>query len=66
MDFDAIPMIPSVAIYKAANVSPTRGDRKVRELEAAGIVKPVRTPTGRIVFTPPDGRRVFEAIVRAA
>lgn len=66
MSFDEIPVIPVANIYRAAMVSTTRGDRVLRELYAQQKVTPIKTPTGRIVLSPTDGRTVYEALTRAA
>jgi hypothetical protein len=66
MNFESIPMILSGNLYRAAHVSATRGDRKLKELAACGAIQPVKTPTGRTLLTPADGRRVYEAITQAA
>jgi hypothetical protein len=65
-DFDATPLILTGNLYRAANVSATRGDRALQELVAVGAVRPVRTPTGRVLLSPADGKRVFAAITKAA
>ena len=66
MNFDELPTIPAGHLFRAAMVSEPRGERAIRELTAAGAIKPMRTPTGRVLLSPADGRRVFDAIVRAA
>ena len=55
--------IPSTAIYRAALVSSTNGDRIVESLSEAGTITPQETPTGRKNFTPPDGEILFNALV---
>ena len=63
MDFQDVPVIPASGLYRAALVSPTRGVRIVDELCNAGRINPVKTPTGRWVFTPRDGEVVFKKLV---
>ena len=64
LTFENTPMIATAPLYRAALVSGDRGERVLRELVAAGAVRPVVTPTGRVLLTPTDGKRVFEAIVQ--
>jgi hypothetical protein len=66
MSFDDIPTIPAGNIYRGALVSGDRGERVLKELSDGGVITPVRTPTGRTLLTPADGRRLFEAITKAA
>ena len=55
--------IPSIAIYRAALVSSTIGDRFVERLSNDGLITPQETPTGRKNFTPRDGETLFNALV---
>ena len=55
--------IPSTAIYRAALVSSTIGDRIVGSLSTAGLITPQETPTGRKNFTPHDGEILFDTLV---
>ena len=64
MNFQDAPLIPASGLYRAALVSPTRGVRIVDELCGAGRINPVKTPTGRRVFTPRDGEIVFGELVK--
>lgn len=64
MSFDELPVIPDGNLYRAAMVSRDCGEREMQRLAAAGAIQPVRTPTGRTLLTPADGRRVFESLSR--
>jgi hypothetical protein len=66
MSFDEIPTIPTANVYRAAHVSATRGDRELKRLSDEGLVKPMRTPTGRVLLSPADGKTVFETLTQAA
>lgn len=63
MKFQDTAVVPASVLYRAALVSPTRGDRIVSELRNMGRVRPVDTPTGRKIFTPPDAEIVFNELV---
>jgi len=52
-----------MAIYRAALVSSTIGDRIVGRLSTDGLITPQETPTGRKNFTPRDGEILFNALV---
>jgi hypothetical protein len=66
MNFDELPLIPAGNVYRAARVSGDCGERKLEALTKSGAIKPVVTPTGRTLLSPRDGKRVFEAITKAA
>ena len=59
MDFEDSPLIPAPALFRAARVSPTKGNPVINKLRAAGLVKTPPTPTGRTILTPLEGRYVF-------
>ena len=63
MTFDQIPIIPAGNIYRAAHVSSTRGDRELRRLAAERVINPMKTPTGRVLLTPPDGKAVYDRLI---
>jgi len=63
MKFQDTPVVPASVLYRAALVSPTRGDRIVSELRNTGRVNPIDTPTGRKVFTTSDAEIVFDELV---
>jgi hypothetical protein len=62
--FESAALITDRALYRAAFVSKEAGEREVRRLTAAGVIAPLKTPTGRTLFTCDDGRRVFESLQR--
>lgn len=62
MNFDEVPVIPTPPLFRAAKVSNDMGQRVLSDLEQRGEVHPDRTPSGRILLTPRDGRAVFNAI----
>jgi hypothetical protein len=62
MKFADAPIIPTPPLFRAARVSSDAGMRILAELEQQGDVRPERTPTGRVMLTPRDGRRVYDAI----
>lgn len=64
MNFDEIPTIPVSNIYRAAHVSGTRGEKALNRLVDERLIRPMRTPTGRVLLTPSDGRAVFEALLQ--
>lgn len=64
MNFDQLPLIPDVNIFRAAMVSPETGSREVRKLVANGVIKPFRTPAGRTLLTTADGRRLCRSVRR--
>lgn len=66
MSFEEIPTIPTGNVYKAAHVSATRGDRELKRLSDEGLVRPMRTPTGRVLLSPADGKTVYETLVQGA
>ena len=55
--------IPSTAIYRAALVSSTIGNRITERLSNDQLITPQETPTGRKYFTPRDGETLFNALV---
>ena len=63
-NFDDLALIPHVRINRAAGVSDTFANRRLKECIEEGIVKrPRRTPTGRTDLTTPDGRAFYEALI---
>jgi hypothetical protein len=64
VNFDQLPLIPDVNIFRAAMVSPETGSREVQKLVARGTIKPFRTPAGRTLLTTADGRRIFESLLQ--
>jgi hypothetical protein len=62
MSFDELPVIPDGNVYRVAMVSRDCGEREMHRLAAIGEIQPVRTPTGRTLLTPADGRRLFESL----
>lgn len=63
MKFEDIHVIPGPFLFREANVSVTRGNRIVERLQADEIIFPKETPTGRKIFTPRDGKIVFNALI---
>ena len=61
--FSDYATIPAPAIYRAALVSSTRGDRVVEELRNEGTISLENTPTGRKIFRPRDAEIVFDVLV---
>lgn len=61
-ELDVIPVINATAVFRAAVVSEGCGRRTLRELAEQGRIHPVRTPTGRTMLSPVDGRLVFDVI----
>ncbi len=65
-DFEELAIIPARNVFGAARVSTGKGELELRALVENGTVRPVRTPTGRTLLTPADGRIVYEALTQAA
>lgn len=66
MSFDDLPVILATNIYREARVSKDGGEAVVKRLAEASAIRPVKTPTGRTLLTIADGRRVYDAITKAA
>lgn len=64
LDFDSEPVIAAPNLFRAARVSSKHGDIVTERLIAEGVIDPIVTPTGRTIFTPNDGRLVFEALTK--
>ena len=63
-NFNDLPLIPHIHIFRAGGVSDTYGNRRLQECVDAGLVKrPCRTVTGRTLLTPTDGRSFYEALI---
>ncbi len=62
--FADAPIIPATALYRAAMVSSTRGNRVIKRLRRDGLIAPTETPTNRIQLSPRDGAVVFDALTR--
>ena len=66
MQFQESHLILASVLFREARVSQTRGNRVVRELVESGCIDPLKTPTGRHIFTPIEGKVVFETLVNEA
>lgn len=66
MNFLELPLIPAQNVYREAKVSIGKGERELARLVEQGAVKPLRTPTGRVLLSANDGRIVFERLTAAA
>lgn len=62
MNFDDLPVISDITLFKAAHISRERGDKELQKLLSDGLICPVRTPTNRVLLTPSDARRVYESL----
>lgn len=62
MNFEDLPVISDITLFKAAHISRERGDKELQKLVSDGLIRPVRTPTNRVLLTPSDARRVYESL----
>ncbi len=62
MTFDDAPLIPTTALFRAAMVSPTRGNKVLDRLCELGEISLTHTPTGRDFLSPRDGEKAFKAL----
>jgi predicted transcriptional regulator len=63
MDFKDKKVIPAPAIFRAANVSATRGKKVIEQLAEEGRITPMCTPTRRTNLSIRDGETVYVALV---
>jgi hypothetical protein len=56
------PLIEDVKIYTLRKVSKPTGRKRLERLEAAGVVSPMTTPTGRRLLSIEDAERLAEAL----
>lgn len=62
--FADTPCISDLNLYRAILVSNSKGARETERLTAEGKIKPITTPTGRVLLTPKDAERLFDALCR--
>ena len=60
--FDA-KIIPDVRLYQAVGVRKETGRKLVKNLEAKGVVSPLRTPTGRTLLSFHDSSALLTALI---
>lgn len=61
--YDELPLIPLPALSRAAGVHVDTGRRVLAQLTERGEVCAERSPRGRTMLSPSDGRRVYDAIL---
>ena len=54
MDISKKQIISDLRVYEAVNVSKDHGRGCLKSLEVRGVIKPLRTPTGRCLLSVAD------------
>ncbi|MCB1685953.1 MAG: hypothetical protein KDI31_15770 [Pseudomonadales bacterium] len=62
MNIRTAKIVPDLRVYALSNVSKEHGRRRLTELQAQGIVQPLRTPTGRTLLSFEDAERLAAAL----
>ncbi len=62
MNIRIIPIVSDLRIIEAAHVSRERGRSRIKEMERQGLIKPLRTPTGRTLLSFEDAEIVAEEL----
>jgi hypothetical protein len=55
-------IVPDLRVYSTENVSREHGRKRLKELQEQGLVKPLRTPTGRTLLSFEDAERLAAAL----
>ena len=62
MKLRELPIIPDTRVFAVRDVSNETGRKRMKELEASGAIKVLRTPTGRRWLTVVDAERLAAAL----
>lgn len=62
MTLENMAVVQDIRLYREASVSKDTGKSKCAELEGKGLIKPTRTPSGRVWLTPVDAETLYTAL----
>lgn len=57
-----VPLVPAGKLFDAINVSREHGRKRMRELQAEGVINPLVTPTKRPLLSFADAERLVAAL----